>query len=340
MKRASSPTNNLEKYQPKKRKNRRSGFAGIAGTRIPTHLSQTQNPLDLTVFGHRCKIHSDDEMAKQIDEGKHLIDYFGGDQGQDHGHGLSPRQGIVGEYAADCEEEEQQEAKQQQHRHRHLHLQQQGIHVPYMENLEEDLFGNSSSLNQDAGAERPILLDRYDVRTLLDNLEELEKPAGIHSGTDSDSRKFSLQVKEHKLETLSHEYEIEYGYDGYGDDDILDEDTRRLINRERYSDLNSSACVEGDQVHVETIHGSIGSNEQKQTPPDGSDMNDLKECTSGVNLEGEEKINIHVLAPNGVKVVSYELLNRTVVHAMRHILYSDRQIYDSWLKPSHLGRAV
>lgn len=295
MKRASSPTNNLEKYQPKKRKNRRSGFAGIAGSRIPSRLSET--PLDLTVFGHRCKIHSDDEMAKQIDEGKHLIDYFGGDQGQ----GLSPRQGIVGEYAADREEEEQQQAKQKQHLH--LHLQQQGIHVPYMENLEEDLFGNSSSLKQDA--ERPILLDRYDVRTLLDNLEELEKPAGIHSGTDS--RKFSLQIKEHKLETLSHEYENENGYDGYGDDDILDEETRRVVNGERYSDLNILACVEGDQIHVETIHStrSIGSNEQKQTPPDGSDMNDLKECTSGVELEGQENINIHVLAPNGVKVVSY-----------------------------------
>ena len=167
----------------------------------------------------------------------------------------------------------------------------------------KDLFGNSSSLKQDA--ERPILLDRYDVRTLLDNLEELEKPAGIHSGTDS--RKFSLQIKEHKLETLSHEYENENGYDGYGDDDILDEETRRVVNGERYSDLNILACVEGDQIHVETIHStrSIGSNEQKQTPPDGSDMNDLKECTSGVELEGQENINIHVLAPNGVKVVSY-----------------------------------
>lgn len=54
-----------------------SGVSSEAGILRKAKPTQVQENCDLLIFGYACKIFRDDERAKLIDHGKHLIPWMG-----------------------------------------------------------------------------------------------------------------------------------------------------------------------------------------------------------------------------------------------------------------------
>ena len=175
-----------ERYKPRKKKRTRP-----ENCRRPV----LPPPLDLTVVGRKCIIDRNEGLATQIDQGSHLIDYF------EHYQQDNYTTTNDGEEAGDWVDIT------------HCEKQHAGVDVSQMK---PERTGIRSACDQ--GKKPVLLMDRYDARTLLEDLSEFESPRHIHNGDDID--------------------------------DCLTEEENRLIAIERFGDLTIAEDKE-EQLNAE-----------------------------------------------------------------------------------------
>jgi len=191
----------------------------------PVSTMAMVGPLDLTVVGTMSTIHRDDDMAEQIHQGKHLIEYVHFDNQE-----------------ADADADESS-----------------------FQNNEEEQYSLQTSQADVCPKTEPLLLDRYDVRTLLEDLQIFEKPIHEKNKNTADDADDA-------------------------DDTDLNEEERRVIYLERYGDLKLEEESVG--VDVDCAHKVIGRADEKVPAT----------CTSPFELSESDFSDI--LIPNGVKPVS------------------------------------
>jgi hypothetical protein len=130
--------------------------------KITQTLFPDANKSDLFIFGTRCTIHRDDDLAEQLHEEKHLINYF--------------------ERHEDFETFEKDEVEEEQRS-----LQKIDISV----------------------GKEPLLMDRYDARTLLEDLFPFERPQQNITEDDDMNEEERKQIQFERFGGLALEEEEE-----------------------------------------------------------------------------------------------------------------------------------
>ena len=194
-----------------------SDAAASKSTNNRTHQSGG-NVLDLTVIGKKCVLHRNDDLAEQLDQEKHLIDLL-----EDHQPSHRQHEDNEDPYSSDMDEFYSQQDSGVDNGGIHASSSPPGecnstwtdiIH-PFVNSTLTGTHTTTSTSYSTNGGSRTIpkhhhlFVDRYDARTLLDNVS-------IHEGS----------IYSHKREA-----------NDLGFDHDLTYDEKQVIDIERFGDL-------------------------------------------------------------------------------------------------------
>ena len=250
------------------------------------------NVLDLTVIGKKCVLHRNDDLAEQLDQGKHLIDLLEDHQPSHRQHGDNDDP-----YSSDMDDFYSQQESGVDNGGIHASNSPPGECNSTWTDIIHPFVNSASTSNSTNGGSRAIpnqhhlFVDRYDARTLLDDVS-------IHEGSVYYKHEANDLGVDHDL---THDEKQVIDIERFGDLKLKDEDT---------ADENYRECTKtgGDEDEGTTIPGGSHKLGHKLESPTrtsthiNSGRSDDVDATKedGFKLDEKER----AMLPFGISIVS------------------------------------
>jgi len=195
------------------------------------------NFLDLTMIGKKCVLHRNDDLAEQLEQGKHLIDLL---EHEDHhmqpSHHRQHQDDHEDPYSSDTDEFYSQQDNGVDNGGIHASSSPPAgkcnstwtdiIHPPFVNNTSTRTSNSTNDCSRAILMHHHHFVDRHDARTLLDDVS-------IHEG--------SVSIYSHKREANDNDLDLDLDHD-------LTYDEKQVIDIERFGDLK----LEDEEIATRT----------------------------------------------------------------------------------------